>query len=331
MTWLPGYEVIVMNDKTGRTPDDPARELSAPGRICLHCTETKSLPRYPWPPNLTIGYVGPGSFNKYPGDVDGEPKLYQHISLDNTSYALKGGIKDPSGNPVPGNHMGADNIQIEIVTYLNDVWRGSDGVIRQGTWNGDGVLIVEGNDGRLPDALYEVVAQTLADIVTAIPYLREALDNFSGKWPSKWDTATWRDPFGGKPFIYQHRQVPLPNTHTDCQGIDVARVCLRAKQLLGDRKVTRIAGANRYETAAAVSREVFPGGSDVVWVATGANFPDALAAATAGDPLLLTTRDFLPPDTAAEIIRLGATRAFIVGGSDVVSDAVMAEVENLLA
>ncbi|MBA3740282.1 MAG: cell wall-binding repeat-containing protein, partial [Chloroflexi bacterium] len=55
--------------------------------------------------------------------------------------------------------------------------------------------------------------------------------------------------------------------------------------------VTRIAGADRYATAAAVSAAYFPAGVPVAYVATGATFPDALtagaAAAALGGPVLL--------------------------------------------
>lgn len=56
---------------------------------------------------------------------------------------------------------------------------------------------------------------------------------------------------------------------------------------------TRISGANRYETAAAIS-SFYPEGVDAAFVATVATFPDALSAASAaadmGAPLLLTSK-----------------------------------------
>src|SRR5687768_2820966 len=58
---------------------------------------------------------------------------------------------------------------------------------------------------------------------------------------------------------------------------------------------SRIEGADRYATAAAVSANAFAPGVDVAYVVTGTNFPDALAGAPAaaheGGPVLLTQAD----------------------------------------
>jgi len=92
------------------------------------------------------------------------------------------------------------------------------------------------------------------------------------------------------------------------------------------RRDTRLAGADRYETSAAISRFGFPSGAQVAYLATGANFPDALAggvlAARSGGPILLVRRDDIPPATAAELARLHPERVVILGGSGVVSDGV---------
>ncbi len=96
--------------------------------------------------------------------------------------------------------------------------------------------------------------------------------------------------------------------------------------------VTRLAGADRYATAAAIARATFPTGpylrTDVV-VARGDAFPDALSAvnltgARYGGPasLLLTERDRLPADSAAVVDASHYIHGFIVGAADVVGDAV---------
>jgi putative cell wall-binding protein/photosystem II stability/assembly factor-like uncharacterized protein len=88
----------------------------------------------------------------------------------------------------------------------------------------------------------------------------------------------------------------------------------------------RVAGANRYETAVEISREVFPdGGADQAVIATGKGYADALAAAgiagVAGGPLLLVGNT-LPSSVAAELDRLGVTHVYIVGGVGVVPSGV---------
>jgi putative cell wall-binding protein len=99
-----------------------------------------------------------------------------------------------------------------------------------------------------------------------------------------------------------------------------------------DRATSRISGPTRYDTAAAVSRTGFPSGASTLFVATGENFPDGLAAgATAGTlhaPVLLTSQNALPAATATEIRRLLPTSVRVVGGPAVVSDVVVTQIRS---
>jgi len=67
----------------------------------------------------------------------------------------------------------------------------------------------------------------------------------------------------------------------------------------------------------------------VVYIATGLNFPDALAGAAAagslGAPLLLVTGTTVPAPTAAELARLKPGRIVILGGPGAVSDDVASQ------
>jgi putative cell wall-binding protein/secreted trypsin-like serine protease len=89
---------------------------------------------------------------------------------------------------------------------------------------------------------------------------------------------------------------------------------------------SRTAGADRYGTAAVLSSTFAPGVA-VAYLATGEDFPDALAAAAAagaaGGPVLLTRGDALPPATRAELVRLAPTRIVAVGGRAAISDGVL--------
>ena len=106
----------------------------------------------------------------------------------------------------------------------------------------------------------------------------------------------------------------------------VADSVLTALKAYTTGSVTRLAGADRYATAAAISAATFSPGVGAAYIATDIGFPDALAggvaAALAPGPLLLTLAACLPPNVAAEIIRLGATQVFILGGTSVISAAV---------
>jgi len=93
----------------------------------------------------------------------------------------------------------------------------------------------------------------------------------------------------------------------------------------------RVSGVDRYWTAAAVSRETFAPSAGTVYVATGANFPDALAGAAASGgagPILLVTKDSIPAATLTELKRLTAKRIVVLGGPGVISDAVEEELSE---
>lgn len=103
-------------------------------------------------------------------------------------------------------------------------------------------------------------------------------------------------------------------------------------------KAARSAGLNRYETAVASARLAFPGWTGVahVVVASGeeAGQVDALAAAglagAYGAPLLLTTKDTLPPATRDALRAMPpGVRVHIVGGTAAVSSAVAGAIGGL--
>ena len=110
-------------------------------------------------------------------------------------------------------------------------------------------------------------------------------------------------------------------------------VLARVSALLPATSVERTAGADRFATAAALSARVFLPGTTLAFIASGLNFPDALAAAPIaadlGAPVLLTRPDQLPGATAAELVRLGATNAVVVGGPSVVGDSVVSQLGAL--
>lgn len=97
---------------------------------------------------------------------------------------------------------------------------------------------------------------------------------------------------------------------------------------------SRWSGASRYETAVAVSKNTFTDTRvPVVYVASGRNFADALAGAAAGGalggPVLLTLPDSISPVTLAEIKRLDPVRVVVLGGSSVISDGVLDQIDSV--
>ncbi len=93
----------------------------------------------------------------------------------------------------------------------------------------------------------------------------------------------------------------------------------------------RWSGPSRWATSVAVSEQAFPNGATTVVVASGAAFPDALAAGplagSSGGPVLLTPPTTLLPETEAELVRLAPTQVVIAGGTGAVSPAVATAIE----
>ncbi len=73
--------------------------------------------------------------------------------------------------------------------------------------------------------------------------------------------------------------------------------------------------------------------TETVYIATGTNFPDGLAATPAAvravAPLLTIPSNRLPADVAAELRRLDPTHIIILGGPGAISDALVAAIRGL--
>ncbi|MCW2724358.1 MAG: putative secreted glycoside hydrolase family 25 [Frankiales bacterium] len=97
-------------------------------------------------------------------------------------------------------------------------------------------------------------------------------------------------------------------------------------------KAQPVVGADRYATGVAVARTFFPSATGI-GLASGASFPDALAAGPAmgatGQPLLLTGSSTLSPAVAAYLGSVSTAGAHLFGGtaalSKGVSDSVLAK------
>lgn len=113
-----------------------------------------------------------------------------------------------------------------------------------------------------------------------------------------------------------------------------ASVDQAAKAIASGPSVSRIGGADRYETAALVSRALRGAGPAParVVVATGESFPDALAigpvAAANRWPVLLTKPDELPASTAQALANAPKYGTVVVGGPGAVGDAVVAKLPS---
>jgi putative cell wall-binding protein len=89
--------------------------------------------------------------------------------------------------------------------------------------------------------------------------------------------------------------------------------------------VTRIAGATRYATAAALARSEFGSLVGGLVIATGQSFPDAVAAGAAAYPILLVpSTGAAPAEVKAALDALQPLGVLVLGGTGAVSDATLA-------
>jgi len=199
--FLPTAEKRTTRGKAGAAP----RRGDAPSRIVIHTTETNVLPGYRSggsAPHFTIGVGDPGSLT---GEPLGAVRVWQHVSLDRTAYALR----HPRGT-IETNHMGAHCVQIECVTYVGD--QPAHGIV--------------GNRGKFPAPLFEALAGLVREIVSTIDGVD--LSQFPDTWsatgssgeraPQRMSASEW-EAFGG---ICGHQHVPH-NSHWDPGEFDIKR------------------------------------------------------------------------------------------------------------
>ena len=156
----------------------------------------------------------------------------------------------------------------------------------------------------------------------------------------------------GGPVLLAHPE-RLPERTTDAlEALDVERVyVLGGPSAIGPEvvdalsadgyDVTRLGGDDRYETAAEVARETVAlgdtnrlvGDARTVFIAYGGSFEDALAAGAPASaaiiPTLLTAHDDLPDATVDAIRELEFEYAYVLGGPEAISDAVVSQLEEL--
>lgn len=109
-------------------------------------------------------------------------------------------------------------------------------------------------------------------------------------------------------------------------------------ELADDYAVDRVAGDDRFDTAAQAARAGEAVGeldfaARTAVLATGENFPDAISAgplAVGGEfPMLLTAQDALPPPTEAALAALQIDKVLVIGGGAAVSPSVRQQLAGL--
>ncbi len=149
------------------------------------------------------------------------------------------------------------------------------------------------------------------------------------------------------PILLVRPTVLPPTVATEIQRLDPERIFIlgsvgavsqsveNAINALGTGAVIeRLEGSDRYGTSRAIV-ERFYDDADRLFIATGRDFPDALAAGPAaaqvGGPVLLVpgTASALDPTTATLLDSLNPQTVYIAGGPTVVSDGILNQVDQI--
>ena len=143
--------------------------------------------------------------------------------------------------------------------------------------------------------------------------------------------------WGGPVLLTRRGELP-PATHDELVRLAPSRVVVvggvqavapavatAVHELVGD--VRRLGGDDRYETAALLAEQFIPGdGGGTVLVATGEDFPDALAggaaAAHLAAPVLLVGKAHVPEVVTRQLRRLDPRHVDLLGGTRAVGDVV---------
>lgn len=106
---------------------------------------------------------------------------------------------------------------------------------------------------------------------------------------------------------------------------------LNCNNVLAD-EYNRISGLDRYLTSVEVSKYGWES-SNIVVIATGSDYPDALCAAPLAKkydaPILLNNKDYLNENVKQEILRLKPKKIYIIGGKGVISSSVEDELKKM--
>jgi Putative peptidoglycan binding domain len=116
------YAVQVRAPTVAWTPVDSRGGITWSGsggvKLCIHTTETRGLPLYPFPPHVTVNLLEP-------------EKIWQHVTGTKGAYALKSAPKSP-------NYECGPVYQVEHIGYARDTATAPDlfyhSLAREVTW-----------------------------------------------------------------------------------------------------------------------------------------------------------------------------------------------------
>ena len=263
-----------------------------------------------------------------------------HLRTQQVVYSTEGGERGVASRALMEYAKdGHDHWHIQGV-MLYQMWS-DDGQVRRGTKVGFCFLDSRWMFGGTPSAYSEAMCGDNGDLSNrmglSVGWGDEYPANFAFQWidittladgdytvQARADEQNWYvESNEGNNCAWA--RVRITSTDGAVQVLSQGRTCLAPPA--STARVERQYGMNRYETTAAVSEDAFAPGVPVAYVATGRNFPDALAAGAAAGaqrgPLILVEPNFIPALALTELERLDPQRIIVVGGSAVVSDYVV--------
>lgn len=104
--------------------------------------------------------------------------------------------------------------------------------------------------------------------------------------------------------------------------------------VLGESKLYRISGDDRYKTSVEISKKYYKAEeTKYVVLVSGEKYPDALVASTFADslkaPILLTAKDKIQKSVLKEIERLEPEKVYVIGGKDSISDKALEALKEI--
>ena len=269
-----------------------------------------------WTGSAMVAQLKDEDVRRFVGSSDGQVMTQADLILDRQYGRLRASVQAPDGALYVTTSNGSNDMVLRILP---------------------GSVLVERDAGEDRYATAALVSQrTLAPGVPVVYVATGA------NYPDAL-TGGAAAALGGGPILLVRPTTVPPATMAEIQRLQPQRIVVLGgpgavsaavqDQLtpLAPGGATRLWGADRYETAAAISRSTFGESVPVAYVATGANYPDALggvpAAGVEGGPILLVRPSALPAATRTELERLRPQRIVVLGGSRAVSDVVASQLQ----
>ena len=269
-----------------------------------------------WTGSAMVAQLKDQDVRRFVGSSDGQVMTQADLILDRQYGRLRASVQAPDGALYVTTSNGSNDMVLRIVP---------------------GSVLVERHAGEDRYATAALVSQRT--FAPGVPVVYVAT---GANYPDALTGGAAAALDGGPILLVRPTTVP-PATMAEIQRLQPQRIVVlggtgAVSAAVQDQLTTlapggasRLWGADRYETAAAISRSTFGVSVPVAYVATGANYPDALggvpAAGVEGGPILLVRPSALPTATRSELERLRPQRIVVLGGSGAVSDVVASQLQ----